>query len=246
MVKIENVSVTYSTINARVKALEDINLILEDGRIYTIVGPSGSGKTTLIYAIAGLLKPSEGSVLIDGEKVVGPSRNMAVILQDFGLFPWKTVEQNIALGLVIRKENPGKIKAIVEDILDKLSLKPFAHHYPGQLSGGQKQRVAIGRALALSPSLLLMDEPFSSLDAFTRENMQHELLDLWHQNPMTVLLVTHSIEEAVFLGQEIIILSSSPGKIKDIIPNKGWGFREGEWYYKTAGIIRTKLMEYIK
>ncbi|AYO31038.1 MAG: NitT/TauT family transport system ATP-binding protein [Thermoanaerobacteraceae bacterium] len=246
MVKIENVSVVYSTKNARVKALENINLTLEDHKIYTMVGPSGSGKTTLIYTIAGLLKPTEGSVSIKGKKVEGPSRDTAVILQDFGLFPWKTVEQNIALGLIIRKENPDKLRVIVGDILDKLSLKPFAHHYPGQLSGGQKQRVAIGRALALSPSLLLMDEPFSSLDAFNRENMQHELLDLWRQNPMTILLVTHSIEEAVFLGQKIIILSPSPGKIMDIISNEGWGLRQSVRHYKTVNLVRNKMSRYVK
>jgi len=246
MVKVENVSVLYSAKNARVRALDNIDLTLEDRKIYTMVGPSGSGKTTLIYAIAGLLKPSEGSVFIKGKKVDGPCMDTAVILQDFGLFPWKTVAQNIALGLTIRKENPLKTKQIVGDILDKLSLKPYARHYPAQLSGGQKQRVAIGRALAISPSLLLMDEPFSSLDAFTRESMQHELLNLWRQNPMTVLLVTHSIEEAVFLGQKIIILSPSPGRITDIISNEGWGFRQSAGHYKTSGLIRNKMSRYIK
>lgn len=246
MIEIVNVSVEYSAKNARVKALDNINLALEDRKIYTLVGPSGSGKTTLIYAIAGLLKPSEGGVFIKGEMVDGPSLDTAVIFQDFGLFPWKTVAQNIALGLIIRKENPVKTKQIVDDILDKLFLKPFARHYPGQLSGGQKQRVAIGRALAVSPSLLLMDEPFSSLDAITRENMQCEILNLWRQNPMTILLVTHSIEEAVFLGQKIIVLSPSPGRILDIISNNGCGLRQSVEYYNTVNLIRNIMLEYIE
>ncbi|MDI3480914.1 MAG: NitT/TauT family transport system ATP-binding protein [Tepidanaerobacteraceae bacterium] len=241
MLEIVNLSVEYSAEKSRVRALDNINLELEDRKIYTLVGPSGCGKTTLIYTIAGLLKPSQGNIYINGERVEGPSLETAVILQDFGLFPWKTVEQNVALGLVIRREDCIKIKKIVDGILDKLLLKPFARHYPGQLSGGQKQKVAIGRALVVSPSLLLMDEPFSSLDAMTRENMQGEILNLWRQNPMTILLVTHSIEEAVFLGQKVIVFSQSPGRILYVINNSGWGVRESEEYHKTVDLIRNLM-----
>lgn len=250
MVNIINLSVYYrrrsKSGNKYLKALEDINLVLKDRRIYAMLGPSGCGKTTLIYTIAGLITPARGNVFIDGIKVEGPgNRSTAVILQDFGLFPWKTVEQNIALGLLLRKEEPEKIKSKVDEILNKMSLKPFADYFPGELSGGQRQRVAIGRALALSPSLLLMDEPFSSLDELTRESMQQELLNLWTQNPMTILLVTHSIEEAVFLGQEIIILSSSPGRVIEILKNVGWGKRESDDSYKIAGLIRNKMSRYV-
>ncbi|MCR4429998.1 MAG: ABC transporter ATP-binding protein [Tepidanaerobacteraceae bacterium] len=246
MVEIENLSVEYSAKNARVKALDNINLELEDRKIYTLVGPSGSGKTSLIYSIAGLLKPTKGRIFIKGKGIEEPTMETAVILQEFGLFPWKTVEQNIALGLAIRKVDPIKTKQIVNDILEKLSLKPFSRHYPAQLSGGQKQRVAIGRALAVSPSLLLMDEPFSSLDSLTRENMQREVISLWRQNPIAILMVTHSIEEAAFLGQKIIVLSKSPGRILDVITNGGWGLRQGAAYCNTVNLIRNMLMEHIR
>lgn len=241
MVKIENLTVIYLAGNKTFKALEDINLSLDDSQIYTLVGPSGCGKTTLIYSTAGLLKPAKGAVFIDNKKVTGPTRDTAVILQNFGLFPWKTVRQNIALGLKLRGEEPQNIDTAVEEILNKLSLKPFESFYPEQLSGGQKQRVAIGRALALNPSLLLMDEPFSSLDALTRETMQKEILDLWYSKRMTMLLVTHSIEEAVYLGYKIIIMSGSPGRIVDIIPNPSQGNRQNEYFYRTVSIIRQKL-----
>jgi len=244
MVKIDGLTVIYSSGNKIYKALEGVNLCLEDSRIYAVVGPSGCGKTTLIYSIAGLLKPTEGAVYINGNKVMGPNKDMAVILQDFGLFPWKTVRQNIALSLKLRGEKVQRINEKVDEILNKLSLKPFESFYPEQLSGGQRQRVAIGRALAVNPCLLLMDEPFSSLDALTRETMQKEMLNLWYSRRMTVLLVTHSVEEAVFLGHKIVVMSNSPGKIIDIIDNPSAGVRESESFYKVASMIRQKLYEY--
>jgi len=244
MVRIDHLSVSYETGKDVFKAIVDINLFLEESTIYTLVGPSGCGKTTLIYAIAGLINPTEGAVYVNQKRVVSPLRDTAVILQDFGLFPWKTVEQNIALGLKLRRENPANIKSIVDEVLDKLFLKPFKKHYPEQLSGGQRQRVAIGRALALSPSLLLMDEPFSSLDALTREVMQNELLQLCKRKSMTAMLVTHSIEEAVYLGEQIIIMSKSPGRIVDIIHNPAQGNRENESFYKTTAKVRHLLQGY--
>jgi len=241
MVKIDQLTVVYSTGNKTYKALDGINLSLEASRIYAVVGPSGCGKTTLVYTIAGLLKPTEGEVYINNKKVTCPNKDTAVILQDFGLFPWKTVRQNIALGLKLRREKPQKINERVDEILNKLSLKTFEKFYPEQLSGGQRQRVAIARALALDPCLLLMDEPFSSLDALTREAMQKEMLNLWNSKRMTVLLVTHSVDEAVFLGHKIVIMSKSPGKIIDIVDNPSPGGRANENFYNISSMIRQKL-----
>ncbi len=199
-------------------ALKDISLSLPQGKIGAIIGPSGCGKSTLLNVLAGLNKNYKGHVLLHG-KPPQESHETALILQEYGLLPWKTVGDNVRLGLQIKggtsKENTKK----VEEIISRLELQDLKNRFPIQLSGGQRQRVAIARSLILQPELLLMDEPFSSLDALTREEMQDLLLDIWKETNLTILIITHNIEEAVFLGQKIFVMSASPGIIIQEIEN---------------------------
>jgi taurine transport system ATP-binding protein len=199
-------------------ALKDISLSLPQGKIGTIIGPSGCGKSTLLNVLAGLNKNYKGTVLLHG-RPPQESNETALILQEYGLLPWKTVEDNVRLGLQIKGMAPKEITNRIEEILSKLELLHLKNRFPVQLSGGQRQRVAIARSLILQPELLLMDEPFSSLDALTREEMQDLLLDIWKDTNLTILIITHNIEEAVFLGQKIFVMSASPGIIIQEIEN---------------------------
>lgn len=215
---IRSLEVDYLHQGEKVKALDSVNLALEKGKMGVIIGPSGCGKSTLMSVLAGLNADYSGEVLIDG-KAPRSGGETALILQDFGLLPWKTVWENIILGLELRKKLTGEMKGVAENILEKLNLSSLAKRYPVQLSGGQRQRVAIARALVLEPKLLLMDEPFSSLDALTREEIQDFLLEIWQETQLTTLLITHNIEEAVFLGQRIFVMSACPGRIKEQVEN---------------------------
>lgn len=228
MIQVQNVSHTYIQANTQVKALEDVALDIEAGSSVAIIGPSGCGKSSLLFILAGLIKPSAGEIVIDGRESNGRFQDAALILQDYGLFPWKTVFQNASLGLRVRGLTKNEQENIVLPVLEKLGLAEFVHHYPAQLSGGQKQRVAIARSLALKPSLLLMDEPLSSLDALTRESLQLFIRDIWKDNNLTLVLVTHSIEEAAFLGSRVAVMSDRPGTIIEIIDNP----RAGQTGYK--------------
>ena len=209
---IEALQVGYGQNNQYTPALRDCSLSLPFGSIGVLIGPSGCGKSTLLNVLAGLNRNYRGTVLING-KSPQESTATALILQEYGLLPWKTVGDNIRLGLQIRGcSKPETIKK-TEKILTRLGLFNLNKRYPVQLSGGQRQRVAIARSLVLEPELLLMDEPFSSLDALTREEMQDFLLHLWQETNLTILLITHNIEEAVFLGQKIFVMSACPGTI---------------------------------
>ena len=219
MIHIEKLSLTYYPPNAPIQALSDVNFDLDQGSSVSIIGPSGCGKSSLLFILAGLIPPSSGRVTIDGQEPHGHTPETALILQDYGLFPWKTVFENACLGLKVRGLNAKEQHDIVMPILDRLGLAEFYHHYPAQLSGGQRQRVAVARSLALKPRLLLMDEPLSSLDALTRETLQQFLLDIWRDHNLTLMLVTHSIEEAVFLVRRIAVMSDRPGTILEIIEN---------------------------
>ena len=168
--------------------------------------------------IAGLESATEGNVCVDGEIITGPSRKMAMIFQDYSLYPWRTVIENIAFGLEIQNINREKREKIAESYLDLVGLREFGKNYPYELSGGMRQRVAVARALAIDPSVLLMDEPFGALDAQTRNMLQIEILKIWEKTQKTVLFVTHSVDEAVFLADRIMVLTSRPGTIKDIVP----------------------------
>lgn len=195
-------------------ALEDVRLAAEKGEFVTLVGPSGCGKSTLLYLIAGLIKPSRGRVLVDGATVNGPSTRCGIVFQEFRIFPWMPVWQNVAFGLSLRNHlSRTERKQITQHYLEMMGLQAFAGHLPKELSGGMKQRVAIAQTLACEPDVVLMDEPFGSLDELTRENLQDEILRVWQESRKTVLFVTHSIEEALYLGQRALILSPRPGTV---------------------------------
>jgi len=186
--------------------------------VLCILGPSGCGKTTLLRVIDGLITPDSGEVLINDRRVTGPSRDVAMVFQQFGLFPWKRLDQNIAYGLKLRGKSHAEIKTTVEHYLDLVGLSGFERCYPFQLSGGMQQRAGLARALVVNPSVLLMDEPFGSLDAQTRETLQEELARILDREPKTVLFVTHSVDEAIVLGDRILVMTHRPGRVREMLP----------------------------
>lgn len=227
------------------KVLDNVTFSLAAGDTLAIIGPSGCGKTTLLYILAGLMHPSSGDVKINASDSTETTDKIAFILQDFGLFPWKTVKQNISLGLKIRNIPKDDRQQIALKLMEELDLEPLSSRYPFQLSGGQQQRIAIARALATDPEVLLMDEPFSSLDAITRERLQSILLDTWRRRKLTYVIVTHSVEEAVFLGKYILVLTNRPSRIKVLFANTGFDtpqFRLDDSYFDLIKQIR-EVME---
>lgn len=197
--------------------LSDVSFDVAEGEIVSIVGPSGCGKTTLLRCVAGLTAPSEGCVTIAGREVTEPPEGVGVVFQHFGLFPWKTVFGNIAYGLTVSGMARRAIKPRVRELISLVGLDGFEESYPYQLSGGMQQRTGLARALAIEPSVLVMDEPFASLDAQTRDLLQLELLRIWQQRPTAMIFVTHSIDEAVLMGDRIVILKGSPSQVHDIV-----------------------------
>jgi NitT/TauT family transport system ATP-binding protein len=203
-----------------VPALERIDLTVGDEEFVCILGPSGCGKTTLLRIIAGLDTPTTGSILVDGEALDGPSRLMAMIFQEYSLFPWRTVLENVAFGLEVLGKTREDRLAMARKYLELVGLAPFEKNFPYELSGGMRQRVAVARALAIEPAALLMDEPFGALDAQTRNLMQTELQEIWRKTRKTILFVTHSVDEAVYLADRIVVLTQRPGRIREIVPVK--------------------------
>ena len=212
---IQNLTKTYSAGN--VVALQDINLQVEGNESLCILGPSGCGKTTLLRIIDCLIPHDHGKVLLNGSEVTQPRPDVAMVFQHFGLFPWKRLDENIAYGLELRNSSRSETAAIVAHYLELMGLKEFAKAYPHQLSGGMQQRAGLARALAINPSVLLMDEPFGALDAQTREMMQEELLRILEQEKKAMIFVTHSIDEAILLGDRIAMMSRRPGRIREIV-----------------------------
>ena len=200
-----------------VEALRDVNLALPHGRLSTLLGPSGCGKTTLLKIIAGLIPPSSGEVWVKGKKVDGPGPERAFVFQDFALLPWATVLRNVAFGLELRGMPRDRRYETARGYIEKVGLGSFASSYPHQLSGGMKQRVGLARALAVDADIILMDEPFSSVDEQTRRKFQEDLLDLLKVEKKTVIFVTQSIEEAAYLSDRIVLLSPRPGTVSRII-----------------------------
>jgi NitT/TauT family transport system ATP-binding protein len=194
-------------------ALADVGLELEAGEFGTLIGPSGCGKTTLLRIIGGLIQPTGGLVYVDEKPSPGPSPEKGFVFQQFNLFPWRTVLGNAEYGLEIQGVSAGERRARAQEMLDTVGLTGFEHHYPSEISGGMRQRVGIARALLLRPKVLLMDEPFGALDAITRELLQDELLTLVREQRLTVLFVTHSVDEAVYLSDRIFVLGPRPGRI---------------------------------
>jgi NitT/TauT family transport system ATP-binding protein len=201
----------------QLRVFEDINLTIGEREIVSIVGPSGCGKTTLLRCIDGLVKPDGGEVRIDGQRVTSPPRGVAVVFQHFGLFPWKTVFENVAYGLRLAGVPKKQIEESVPRYIDLVGLSGFEKAYPYQLSGGMQQRTGLARALATEPQVLLMDEPFASIDAQTREILQFELLRIWESRPTSMVFVTHSIEEAVLMGDRVVVLRGRPSSIHEVI-----------------------------
>jgi NitT/TauT family transport system ATP-binding protein len=204
----------------RVVALQGVNLEVAAGELLTVVGPSGCGKTTLLNIVAGLVRPTRGAVLLDGRAVVGPGRDRGVVFQEFAILPWRTVERNIAHGLEIQGVPGDERAATVRRFVDLVGLKGFEGKYPHELSGGMKQRVAVARTLAANPEVMLMDEPFASVDAQTRITLQEELNGIAQATGKTIVFVTHNVEEAVFLGDRCCVLSARPGRLKTLVPVK--------------------------
>lgn len=194
-------------------ALADINLTLESGELLVVLGPSGCGKTTLLNLIAGFVPYQHGSITLEGQQVTGPGAERGVVFQNEGLLPWRNVQDNVALGLQLAGVDKAQRRQAAAQMLKKVGLEGAEKRFIWQLSGGQRQRVGIARALAANPQLLLLDEPFGALDAFTREQMQTLLLKLWHETGKQVLLITHDIEEAIFMATELVLLSPGPGRV---------------------------------
>ena len=214
-VLLQEVSVRYGM----QQAVCSLSLEIRGGEFVCLLGPSGCGKTTLLNVIAGFRSPSSGSVLVDGIAVHGPGADRGVVFQEYALFPWFTVEQNVQYGPRLRGATKSELKEIVDHFLGLVRLDGKKDQFPNQLSGGQRQRVAIARALANRPKILLMDEPFGALDAMTREALQEELLRIWETDRRTCIFVTHSISEAAFLGDTIVVMKSHPGCIHTILEN---------------------------
>lgn len=235
MIKIRELSVSYGSL----KALNNINIDVAKGDTVAVVGPTGSGKTTLIKALAGLIN-YEGVIEIDGKIVKNPRKDVAVIFQENNLLPWYTIKQNIHLTLKLN--NPDHVDhKKVDEILERVGLKEFRNYYPSQLSGGMKQKAALARALVVEPQVLLLDEPFSALDALTREQMQDMVMSIWSQLKFTMLIVTHSIEEAVYMGRTIYVFTERPGRIKATIQNRNAGtpgYRYTDEYYRVIKNVR--------
>ncbi|MFC5651868.1 ABC transporter ATP-binding protein [Paenibacillus solisilvae] len=200
-----------------VSALQDINLDVQQGEFMVIVGPSGCGKSTLLDLLAGLTKPNSGQILLDGKPITGPNLDRGIVFQQYALFPWKTALANVEFGLETKGVGRKERREIALEYIKLVGLSGFENRYPHELSGGMKQRIAIARSLAYDPEVLLMDEPFAALDAQTRETLQSELLRIWEATKKTIIFITHGIEEAVYLGQRVAVMTSRPGRIKKVI-----------------------------
>jgi NitT/TauT family transport system ATP-binding protein len=253
MISLDRVTFGYSP---SAPIFETFTWNVEAGEAWCVLGPSGCGKTTLLYLLAGLRKPTEGVVIVDGQLLDRPRPRTGLVLQDYGLMPWATVHENVALGLRVRgfygpdgrhaprDEVVDQLRGRVGEWLGRMGLQSVADHYPGQLSGGQRQRTAIARTLALHPDLLLMDEPFASLDAPTREDLQDLTLQLRSERDLTLILVTHTIEEAAFLGQRILLLGRPPTRRALIVDNPQAGsadFRRSDAYASMCRDLRERL-----
>lgn len=241
MIALDQVHLSFADNGRVLPVLEDVSLQVGAGASCAVIGPSGCGKTSLLFLLAGLLKPTAGTVRVADRSRTG------VILQHYGLLPWKSVAANIALGLRLQGADRERTRAQVDELLVEMDLAAFADHFPGQLSGGMQQRVALARALATEPRLLLMDEPLSALDALTRERLQHTILGVWQRHRVTMVLVTHSIEEAVFLGQTVVVLTDRPARVAAVVDNPGAGrsdYRQSETFFHQCRQLRALIREH--
>ncbi|MHB8134893.1 MAG: ABC transporter ATP-binding protein [Anaerolineaceae bacterium] len=253
MIEVQNIKFEYPNMPP---VFDQFNWSVDRGDAWSIIGPSGCGKSTLLYLLSGLRLPSSGRIAIDGIQVTHPRPQNGLIIQDYGLLPWATVRKNVALGLDIRQfYGPDGIHAPIENDQKKMSIDPWldrlgladqANKFPSQLSGGQRQRTAIARTLVLNPDLLMMDEPFSSLDAPTREGLQQLVLELWREQNLTLLTVTHSIEEAAILGERILLLEVPPNRDAQVIENPDMsrpGYRQSDAYLQICQQLRERMSQ---
>ncbi|MEE1131675.1 MAG: ABC transporter ATP-binding protein [Caryophanon sp.] len=223
-IRLERVTKTFTVRDEQEKgvvkeftAVENLDFVVNEGEFITMVGPSGCGKSTMLDLLGGLSTPTKGRILIDGREIHGPGLDRGTVFQQYALFPWKTARGNIEFGLEAKGIPKKDWKAQGDHYLDLVGLSKFADRYPHELSGGMKQRVAIARSLAFNPDVLLMDEPFAALDAQTRETLQAELLRIWQKTKKTIIFITHGIDEAVYLGERVVVLSPNPGTVKKIV-----------------------------
>jgi len=217
-VQIKDVSVRFGSKGRMTEAASRVSLEVQPGEFVSIIGPSGCGKSTLLNIVAGFITPSEGEALLDGRPIGGPGADRGVVFQQYSLFPWMTVRKNVEFGLKMKGLGQNQREAAARSLLGMAGLLAFENHYPDQLSGGMKQRVGIVRALATSPQVMLMDEPFGALDSQTRTVMQEILTNMWQQLQLSVLFITHDIEEAIFLSEKVYVMTARPGRIKAEIP----------------------------
>ena len=212
-IRVENLQKSFGEF----AAVKDSNFVVADGEFFVLLGPSGCGKSTFLNVVLGLIKPDIGQIRLNGSIVSGPSQERAMVFQEFGLLPWRTVTGNVELGLELKGVASAQRAERAQELVKLVGLAGFERHYPHELSGGMKQRVGLARALATEPEVLLMDEPFAALDAQTRDLMQAELLQIWERTQKTVLFVTHSIEEAAYLSDRVIVMTARPGRTKHIV-----------------------------
>ena len=243
MISVRDVTVDYGRGMNAVRAVDGVSLDIAQGESLALIGPSGCGKTSLLFAMAGLHRAVSGTIEIGDVPVRGPRKEIALILQNAGLLPWKTVLQNANLSLLLNKEYPRKTADVV---LEDLGLGGVKSRFPSELSEGMKRRVGVARALSTSPTVMLMDEPLASLDTLTKERIQDLFLELWKQHQFSLVLVTHDIEEAAFLGQRVVVLTERPARIKTVVanPNMGdLGYRGTEAFMNIARQLREALEE---
>jgi NitT/TauT family transport system ATP-binding protein len=241
MIALERVVVEYGRGPRATRAVDGIDLEVGEGESVALIGPSGCGKTSLLFAMAGLYRASEGQIRIGDEPIRGTRREIALILQDAGLLPWKTVWQNANLSLKLRGEYPNETAS---DVLEELGLYEARDRFPAELSEGMKRRVGVARALSTAPKVMLMDEPLASLDTLTKERIQDLFLRLWKRRRFSLVLVTHDIEEAAFLGERIVVLTERPAKVKAVVSNDGVGgldYREQSAFRETVRRLRDAL-----
>ena len=246
MIRINNLSVEYQSGGEKLFAVKDIDFSLEAGATCALIGPSGCGKSTLLKVMAGIIKDYSGLAEINGRPIRASEQKIGFIPQDYGLLPWKTVYENSCLGLKLKREFDEAAKARLISLLQQLGLGGLEKRYPGELSGGQQQRVALARSFLLKPDLLLMDEPFSALDAISREDLQELFLQVWRKYAVSTVLVTHQVEEAAYLGQKIVVLSPAPGGINKVIENPLFGLkdiRDKTEFFQLCATLRKSVKE---
>jgi NitT/TauT family transport system ATP-binding protein len=247
LLEVKNLSAAYHDRAGELRVLEKLTFTVQRGQFVCVLGPSGSGKSTLLRVLAGLLAANSGFVKLNGAPVLGPQQGVGLVFQDANLMPWRTVSQNIGLPLEVHGSQNGLTQARIEKVLGVVGLSRFSHSLPAELSGGMSQRVAIGRALIQDPDVLLMDEPFGSLDAITRERMSEELLRIWKLEHKTIVMVTHDINEAVYLSDRVLVLSTRPARIKlDMAVGLARPRRPAVRYSQKFGGLAAKLRKAIE